>query len=88
MADQEERDYLLLGFAQGIIDHRKPRRFRLSCEAFEWTFNQRCVSENDIGDVSNIIYLSVNGRLDIDAERHRLAEIINRATGGKDVANG
>lgn len=73
----EERDYLLLRVAQGIIAHRKPRRFRLHMNSYEWTFNLKIVAPADLSDVASIIYLAVNGRLDIDAERNRLATIIN-----------
>lgn len=73
----DERDYLLLRAAQGIIDHRKPRRFRLYMNAYEWTFNLKIVAPDDLSDVASIIYLAVNGRLDIDAESNRLATIIN-----------
>jgi hypothetical protein len=76
--DEIERRYLLLRAVDGVIRHGKPRKFRLGCEAYEWTFNQRAFgAPSDRQEAASLIYLAVNGQLDIGAEIARMGALMD-----------
>jgi hypothetical protein len=66
---KDELRYLNLKAAMGFINHLPPpRKFKRQMECYEWLFNTKKISRQDLGAVSQIIFEHIHGKIDIEAE--------------------